>query len=113
MTEYEKKSLEIQEKALLEKVEKRAEKERLEKEEGLATAKLKLTAFLDDQENLLTELTKDSTPYKERDDVNISAAMQNLKEWKNIYTRICSNYREYEKLACVHGEQNLLDDDLQ
>ena len=113
MTEFEKRTLDLQEKALLEKMGKRQEKERLEKEEGLATAKTKLMVFIDDHTNLLSELESDPTPYKDRDDVGIAAAMQNVKEWKTIFARICSNYREYERLACVHGEQDLLSDDQQ
>jgi hypothetical protein len=53
MTEFEKRTLDLQEKALLEKMGKRQEKERLEKEEGLATAtaKAKLMVFIDDHTN--------------------------------------------------------------
>ena len=110
MTEFEKKSLELQEKVLLEKKEKRVEKERMEKEEGLAKAKEKLMAFKDDYDNLLAEISADTTPYTDRDDVAITTAMQDLKEWKKTFSRICSNHREYERLASVHGEQDLLCD---
>ena len=113
MTEFEKQSLELQERALLEKIEKRAEKDRVEKEDGQAKAKEKLMAFKDEHDNLLTEFFDDSNPYNKRDDMGISTAMLYLKEWKKTFSRICTNYREYERLASVFGEQDLLSDDAQ
>ena len=110
MTEYEKKSIELQERAIDEKKEKREEREKADKEEGLAKAKKELMSFRADYDSLTHELTKDETPYKDRDDISIAAAMQNLKGWKDIFSRLSRSYREYESLASVHGEQDLLDD---
>ena len=108
MSEFEKKSIEIQEKVLAEKKEKRIGKERVEKEEGLAKAKKELMSFVTDYEILLAELGQNTTPYEDRDDVAISTAMQDLKGWKSIFTRINSSYWAYESLARLHGEQDLL-----
>ena len=62
MSEFEKKSIEIQEKVLAEKKEKRIGKERVEKEEGLAKAKKELMSFVTDYELLLAELGQNTTP---------------------------------------------------
>ena len=108
MSEFERRTLELQEKALLEKMEKRNQSEKIKLEEGLAQAKAKLMAFMDDHTSLTVELTAETTPFAERDDVGIGSAMHDLKEWKKTFARICTNYREYERLARVHGEQDLL-----
>ena len=113
MSEFEQKSLELQERALIEKIEKRNNREKMLLDEGLAQAKAKLMAFQEDCSNLSAEMSTDCTPYKDRDDVSIANTMQDLKEWKKLYARMSSNYREYERLARVHGEQELLGDDQQ
>ena len=110
MTEYEKQSIGLQKQALEDKKEKRTVRENIEKEEGLAKAKKQLNSFRSDYDTLLSELTKDKTPFNDRDDVSISAAMQNLKSWKVVFNRLSNSYREYESLATVHGEQDLLAD---
>ena len=113
MSEFERKTLELQEKALLEKQEKRSHMVKLQMAVGLAEAKAKFTAFQEDYAILSSEIVADSTPYADRDDVGVASAMQALKEWKKAFARMSYNHRDYERLSRVHGEQGLLQNDQQ
>ena len=48
----------------------------------------------------------DQTPWKDRDDVTIMKNMQDLKDWKKMFEKIGINFREYERIVSIHGEQN-------
>ena len=80
MTEFERETIRLQQLTLAENKEKRIQKEKIKKEEGLAQAEAKLMAFKEDYQNLTAELDADSTLYEERDNVGIATAMQNLVE---------------------------------
>ena len=53
----------------------------------------------------MAELGNDQSVIKERDDVTIAHNMQQLQLWKKIYSRAVSNFREYERLTGIYGEE--------
>ena len=106
MTEFQRKSLELQELDLKEKKAARIEAETAAMKAGWAEAKLKLKAFRDEYNELVAEINSDQSSVESRDDVTISQNMQQLQLWKVTYGKIASNFREYERLTSIHGEES-------
>ena len=67
-------------------------------------AVVKLKAFKDEYNDIVAELASDQSVIRERDDVTISHNMQQLQLWKKMYSRAVSNFREYERLTGIYGE---------
>ena len=67
---------------------------------------MKLDTFREQYNTLVDELNLDQTPWKERDDVTVMKNMQDLKNWKRMYEKIGANFKEYERIVTVHGEQD-------
>ena len=105
MSAFQRKTLELQELDIKEKKAARIEAEKTSTKAGWAEAVVKLKAFKDNYNDIVAELGNDQSVIKERDDVTISHNMQQLQLWKKIYSRAVSNFREYERLTGIYGEE--------
>ena len=106
MTEFQKMNIQLQQQALNESKEARKQKEEYDKKLAWAEAKTRLQNFRDDYSVLVAEMGIDQTDWEDRDDPTISKNMQELKEWKKMFQRIVTNFREYEKIIEIYGEES-------
>jgi hypothetical protein len=106
MTEFQRKTLELQEKAMQESRAVRVEQEQSAKKVAWAEARVRLDTFRDQYNILVSELALDQTEVKDRDDVTISQNMQDLQSWKKTFDKITTNYREYVRIVSAHGEED-------
>ena len=112
MSAFQRKTLELQELDLKEKKAARLEAETASTKAGCAEARVRLKAFRDEYNELAADLNSDQTLVEDRDDVSITQNMQQLQSWKKTYTKIVSNFREYERLIGMHGEETPGDGEL-
>ena len=112
MTEFQRRSLELQEKAMAESRTVRKEQEQATKKAAWAEAKVRLETFRDQYNVLVAELDLDQAAVKDRDNVTISQNMQDLQTWKKTFEKVSANYREYERIVASHGEENPAEDEL-
>ena len=111
MTEFQKKSLELQEKALTESRTVRKKQEEATQKSAWAEASVRLDTFREQYSILVGELAVDQTEVKVRDNVTISQNMQDLQQWKKTFEKISVNYREYLRIVTAHGEENPAEDE--
>ena len=105
-------NIQLQQQALNEGMEARKHKEEYDKKVAWAEAKTRLQNFRDDYSVLVAEMGIDQTDWEDRDDPTISKNMQELKEWKKMFQRIVTNFREYEKIMEIYGEETTSEDQL-
>ena len=110
--EFQRRSLELQEKAMQESRTVRKEQEEIAKKAAWAEAKVRLDTFRDQYNVLVAELDLDQAAVKDRDNVTVSQNMQDLQSWKKTFEKICTNYREYERIVAIHGEEDPAEDEL-
>ena len=106
MTEFQRKTIELQQKSLDESLTARKQQEDTAKKSAWAEAKVRLQTFRDDYNSLVAEMNLDQTDWKDRDDPTISKNVQELKSWKKTYQAIVTNFREYERITEIHGEED-------
>lgn len=106
MTEFQRRTLELQEKAMQESRAVREEQEQSAKKVAWAEARVRLDTFRDQYNILVSELALDQTEVKDRDDVTISQNMQDLQSWKKTFDKITTNYREYVRIVTANGEED-------
>ena len=82
LTEYQKRSLALQEKAIEENRTVRKEQEESAKKINWAEARVRLDAFRDHYNVLVAELAVDQLEVKNRDDMTVSQNIQDLQAWK-------------------------------
>ena len=106
MTEFQRKTIELQQKSLDESLAARKQQEGAAKKAAWAEAKVRLQTFRDEYNTLVAEINLDQTDWKDRDDPTISKNVQELKSWKKSYQTIVTNFREYERITEIHGEED-------
>ena len=112
LTEFQLKSLDLQEQTLKESRLARQEQEQSSKKGAWAEAKVRLQTFRDEYNGLVAEINSDQTAWKDRHDMTITKNMQDLQHWKKTFEKIVTNYREYERIVATFGEENPGDDEL-
>ena len=106
MSEFQKKSLELQEKALLESQTVRKLQVESEKKVVWAEAKVRLEAFREYSNSLADNINADQSDVSTRDNLTISVNMQELDSWKKTFEKAVTNYREYVRIVTAHGEED-------
>ena len=106
MTEFQRKTIELQQKSLDESLAARKQQEGAAKKAAWAEAKVRLQTFRDEYNTLVAEINFDQTDWNDRDDPTISKNVLELKSWKKSYQTIVTNFREYERITEIHGEED-------
>ena len=106
LTDFQQKTLDLQQQTLQESRLAREEREQSYKKAAWAEGTVRLQTFKDEYNGLVAELNSDQTPWGERDNVTITQNMQDLQHWKKTFEKILTNFREFERIVTIHGEQN-------